>query len=81
MALEEVRGRIGRSFEEMNKTSNMDCTKLKSCLNEITCALLDADIPRLAVDEIETKSLEIINLPKAPKKKGALIYKVTIVSL
>lgn len=81
MALAEVRGRIGRSFEEMHKTSNKDWMRLKSCLNEITCALLDADFPRLAVDEIERKSQEIINLPRASKKKGKLIYEVTIDSL
>ncbi|CAL9245133.1 unnamed protein product [Arabidopsis halleri] len=81
MALEEMRGRIGRSFEEMHKTSNKDWMRLKSCLDEITCALLDADFPRLAVDEIERNSQEIINLPRASKKKGKLIYEVMLAKL
>lgn len=75
MALAELRGRLARSFEQMRETYMMDEIMLNSCLNEITCALLDADFPTLLVNELEMKSQKIINLPAA-SNKGKLIYQV-----
>lgn len=79
MALAELRDRLAGAFEQLRETSMMDETALNGCLNEITCALLDADLPRCLVNEMESKSQRIINLPPACNK-GKLIYQVTAIN-
>ncbi|EOA34053.1 hypothetical protein CARUB_v10021552mg [Capsella rubella] len=80
MAFDELRGRLGRSFEKMRETSKMDEMMLNSFLKEITCTLLDADFPKLALTEIERQSQDIINLP-ASSNKGKLIYEIILTEL
>lgn len=73
----ELRGRLVRSFEAMLDTCKMDQMAVKSCVNDITGALMEADFPISVVKEIENKCEIVINAPRA-NNKGKLVYEVLI---
>jgi len=62
MVLAELGGSISRAIRSMNNATIIDETVLNSCVNEISRALLHADVQFKMVREMQTNIKKIVNL-------------------
>ena len=80
MVLAELGGRISRAIQAMNKVTVIDEKALNECLNEITRALLQADVQFKMVMTLQQNIKKIVNLEElaAGHNKRIIIEKVTL---
>lgn len=62
MVLAQLGGSISRAIQQMSNATIIDEKVLNECLNEITRALLQADVQFKLVREMQTNIKKIVNL-------------------
>lgn len=62
MVLAELGGSISRALQQMSNATVIDEKALNECLNEITRALLQADVQFKLVRDMQTNIKKIVNL-------------------
>lgn len=78
MVLAELGGRIAQAIKDMNKVTVIDEKALNDCLNEITRALLQADVQFKLVMSLQQNIKKIVNLEEmaAGHNKRVIMEKV-----
>lgn len=79
MVLAQLGGSISRAIQQMSNATIIDEKVLNDCLNEITRALLQADVQFKLVREMQTNIKKIVNLDDlaAGHNKRKIIQQVT----
>uniref|UniRef100_A0A2P2KEG8 Signal recognition particle SRP54 helical bundle domain-containing protein n=1 Tax=Rhizophora mucronata TaxID=61149 RepID=A0A2P2KEG8_RHIMU len=80
MVLGQLGGSISRAIQQMTNATIIDEKVLNDCLNEITRALLQADVQFKLVRDMQTNIKKIVNLDDlaAGHNKRKIIHQVCI---